>query len=156
MQILADKEFIKMAIKLVKEAKSSIDISTFKAELAHNPRGLCVAPFWETLFDKSGVSLKVRMLINWNEKRHSVPKTNILVMKKLKAVNADVRMLHNNRCCHSKLIIIDKKILLMGSHNLSTKSCTENFENSIMIEDKKAVQDILNIYDTLFFKAKKY
>jgi phosphatidylserine/phosphatidylglycerophosphate/cardiolipin synthase-like enzyme len=153
-EILTDKTFIKRATELVKEARQSVYISTFKAEIAHSKQGMELIPFWEQCLTLAKQQKDVRLLINWNEKRHSVPKTNLLVWRKFKAAGAAVKCLQNNRCCHSKLLIIDKKIAIIGSHNLAVKSCTSNFENSILTTDDITVRTLVNVYKYVFNRGK--
>ena len=155
-QLLPDEKFIKRAIKLICSAEHSIYLSTFKAEISHSPLGLSVIPFYDEVMKKAKEKKDVKLLINWNDKRSSVPKTNLLVMKKIKESGGLVRTLQNNRCCHAKIIIIDKRFAIIGSHNLSVKSCTANFEVSFFIDDLVAIKALLGVYFDVWQKAKKY
>ncbi|MCD6539312.1 MAG: phospholipase D family protein [Candidatus Omnitrophica bacterium] len=48
---------------------------------------------------------------------------------------------------HRKLIIIDNKILLIGSCNLSFNGLENNKEIMVEIEDKKIVEILINIFN---------
>ncbi|KKL79893.1 hypothetical protein LCGC14_2010230, partial [marine sediment metagenome] len=116
--LLTDNEFLPQAKALVESAERSIDISTFKAEMTTKPRGIMLLHFFKTLLQKAKEGVRIRFLINWNQERRSCPKTNLFVITELKKVGIDIRHLKNNRCCHAKTIIVDKKKIIIGSHNL--------------------------------------
>jgi len=153
--ILTDNEFLPQAKALVESAEKSIDISTFKAEITTKPRGLALLHFFKALLQKAKEGVRVRFLINWNNDRRSCPKTNLYVITELKKANIRIRHLRNNRCCHAKAIIVDKKKLIIGSHNLSVKSCHNNFEISYVVSDPEEVINLSSVFESSFNDAEK-
>ncbi len=154
--LLTDNEFLPQAKALVESAERSIDISTFKAEITTKPRGLALLHFFKALLQKAKEGIKIRFLINWNQERRSCPKTNLFVITELKKAGIDIRHLKNNRCCHAKTIIVDKKKIIIGSHNLSVKSCHNNFEISYIVSDPENVNALSGVFDASFMGADKY
>lgn len=154
--LLTDNEFLPQARALVESAKRSIDISTFKAEITTKPRGSTLKQFFQTLLQKAKEGVRVRFLINWNQERRSCPKTNLYVITELKKIGIDIRHLRNNRCCHTKAIIVDKEKAIIGSHNLSVKSCHNNFEISYVIPDQVAITNLASVFEHSFMGAEKY
>ena len=153
--LLTDNEFLPQARALVESATKSIDISTFKAEITTKPRGIALLHFFKALLLKAKGGVKVRFLINWNSERRSCPKTNLYVITELKKANINIRHLKQNRCCHAKTIIIDKEKAIIGSHNLSVKSCHNNFEISYVVPDPEAVARLTSVFDASFHDAEK-
>lgn len=154
--VVLDNQFVAQANALVENAKSSIDISTFKAEITSKTRGLVLLGFFEKLMQKAKQGVRIRVLLNWNQDRKSVAKTNLFVMRKLKENNIKVRHLRNNRCCHAKIILVDKKTALLGSHNLSVKSVGSNFELSYLIPDPESINQLSSVFDHTFNDAQKF
>lgn len=154
--VLVDNEFLPQAKALVESAQRSIDISTFKAEITTKPRGLALLHFFKTLLQKAKEGVRVRFLINWNNDRRSCPKTNLYVITELKKVGIKVKHLRNNRCCHAKTIIVDKKKLIIGSHNLSVKSCHNNFEISYVVSNPEEVSNLASTFEASFMGAEDY
>ena len=154
--ILADNNFLPHAQALISGAQSSVDISTFKAEITTKPRGQELLHFFKALLAKAKAGVKVRLLINWNTERKSCPKTNLYVMTELKKQNIKVRTLKNNRCCHAKTIIVDKKNIIVGSHNLSVKSCHNNFEMSYFLQSEELAKEAAAIFDRSWLDASKF
>ena len=154
--LLTDNEFLPQAKAVIETAKRSIDISTFKAELTTKPRGSTLAQFFKLLLQKAKEGVRVRFLINWNTDRRCCPKTNLYVITELRKANISVRHLRNNRCCHAKAIIIDKEKAIIGSHNLSVKSCHNNFELSYVVQDRESIESIASVFEASFLDAQKY
>jgi len=153
--LLKDNEFLPQARALVESATRSIDISTFKAEITTKPRGLALLHFFKTLLQKAKEGVKVRFLINWNEERRSCPKTNLYVITELKKANIKIRHLKQNRCCHAKAIIVDKEKAIIGSHNLSVKSCHNNFEISYIVQEPEVINRLQSVFDASFNDAQR-
>ena len=127
-------------------ASNEIYISCYKVEIKHSNRGKKLLRFWDNVFDAAKRGVKVKFLLNWNDLRRSVAKTNLYVAQELKKYGCEVRYLKGTRCCHAKLFIFDDNLCIIGSHNLSVKSVSENFEMSYLIEDKKEVANAKDIF----------
>jgi len=153
--LLIDNQFLPQARAVLESAQKTIDIATFKGEITTKPRGHDLKHFFALLLKKAREGVKVRLLINWNTERKSVPKTNLYVIQELKKNNIQVRHLRNNRCCHAKVILIDKDKAIVGSHNLSVKSCHNNFEISYVIPDPAAITKLSSVFDNSWMDAEK-
>lgn len=153
--LLVDKDFLSQARALINMAAIRIDIATFKAEYNSKPRGRALRLLFEDLFKKNDCGLSVNFLINGNAERRAVPLTNRFVIQELKRRKIDVRTLPNNRCCHAKILIVDKRIAIIGSHNLGVKSCHNNFEVSYLIQNPANIARLCSVFDHTFSTANK-
>ena len=154
MQLLINEEFLPKAIELVLKAHNSIDISTFKAEMTTKPRGRRLKNFFDTVIEKTRLGIPVRFLITKRESYGHVPLTNLFAVRELKANRVKVRHLRNDRLCHAKIIIVDGIAAIIGSHNLSIKSCSSNFECSVYIDDISTVFALSSVFTNTFENAK--
>lgn len=145
--ILIDQDFLPRATALINSATSRIDVSTFKAELTTKPRGRRLRLFFEALFAKRQAGLTVNFLLNWNDARRAAPQCNLATILSLKKNDLNIRILPSNRCCHAKIIIVDRTRAIIGSHNLSIMSCHNNFEASYLITDKISVDRLSAFFD---------
>ena len=152
--LLFDNEFLPQAIAFITTAQKRIDIATFKAEITSKPRGQRLRLFFDTLFKKKSQGLQIHFLINWNEDKRACPLSNLSAIHELKNHKIPVRILQNNRCCHAKIIIADQDKAIIGSHNLSVKSCHNNFEASYLIQDPVSVARLSVIFERTFINAK--
>lgn len=153
--LVVDNQYLSQALALIELAKKEICISSFKLEINEKPRGRALKKFFDLLTAKMRAGVKVKILFNWHEDRRSVPKTNYYASTFLKNQGADVRYLQNNRCCHAKLLIVDREKVLLGSHNLSIRSCENNFELSYLIPDPETVAQVGAVFEHSFMDAKK-
>jgi len=152
--LLIDQDFLPQAQALIGVAKNRIDVATFKAEISHLPKGKRLWQFFEELFKKRDQGVEINFLINWHTNRRSVPLTNLFVIKELKRRKINVRILPNDRCCHAKILIIDRHIAIIGSHNLSIKSCHNNFEMSYLIQKPADIARLGTSFDHVFLNSK--
>jgi phosphatidylserine/phosphatidylglycerophosphate/cardiolipin synthase-like enzyme len=151
--ILLDEEFLPQAYALIISAKERIDIATFKAEITPKPRGLRLKQFFNLLYERKSQGIQVNFLINWNDTRRSVPLANITAIRELKQHGINVKILHGNRCCHAKILLVDRNRAIIGSHNLSVRSCHNNFEVSYLIEDPASTARLSATYDKILQEA---
>ena len=151
--LLIDNEFLPQAIAFITTAQRRIDIATFKAEMTSKPRGRRLRSFFDTLIKKREQGLQVNFLINWNEQRRAVPLANLTTIRELKNHKINVKILPHNRCCHAKIIIADQDKAIIGSHNLSIKSCHNNFEMSYLVLNPVNVARISAVFERVFLQG---
>jgi len=153
--LLRDEEFLPAATNLISSAQQSIYISTFKAEMTTRPRGRRLIKLFDTIVEKSRLGLDVRFILNKFTGSKSVPFTNLFAIQELKRQKVNVRCFQHGRICHAKIIIVDGTKAILGSHNLSVKSCHNNFEISMYFHDEETVQQLAGIFIEIFENAKK-
>jgi phosphatidylserine/phosphatidylglycerophosphate/cardiolipin synthase-like enzyme len=153
--LIVDSQFIGIAQACIEQAKKEICISTFKLEINETPKGRALKNLFLALISRIKEGVKVRVLFNYHTNKHSVPRTNFPAGIFLKNAGADVRYLKNNRCNHSKLILIDKEKVILGSHNLSVRSLASNFELSYLIPDPETVAQVGEVFNSSFNGAEK-
>ncbi len=154
-KLIIDNQYLPQAQALISEAQQEISIATFKLEINEKPKGRNLKQFFEQLVQKSRSGIRVRILFNWHDDRRSVAKTNYSASITLKNAGCDVRYLKNNRCCHAKMLLVDRKKAIIGSHNLSVRSCANNFEISYIIPDPESVAYLTKVFESSFWDAKK-
>lgn len=152
--LLIDQDFLPQATAIIESAKAQIDIATFKAEITSKPRGRRLWLFFSTLFERRDRGVQINFLINWNTKQRVVPLTNRYVIQELKHQKINVRILPDDRCCHAKILIVDRRVAIIGSHNLSVRSCHNNFEVSILSQNPASVARLCAAFDHAFLAAK--
>lgn len=153
--ILADEQFLKAAMNMISEARESICITTFKAEITTRPRGRKVKEFFDKLFEKSISGVPVRFLLNKVTKKGSVPLANMYAIQEMPKHGVAVGWLRNERCCHAKMIIVDGRMAIFGSHNLSVKSCHNNFEVSYRTYDQALVHVLQGLFDGVWMNSER-
>ena len=152
--ILKDDFFLPVAEMLINQAQTSIFISSFKLELSPKPRGRKLVKFFDALSQRQKEGIDIRVLTNKQNEQGYVPASNGRVINYLKQNKIKVRHLLNQRLTHAKMILVDSHRALVGSHNLSIKSCHSNFEVSCFISDAESIKYLSTLYDHVWEKAK--
>ena len=153
--VLLDEKFIVYAHELVKNAEKEICLCSFKIEINEKPLGRSLKGFFDTLAEKAALGIKVKILFNWRPNERNVPRTNKTTALTLKAKGVQLKYLTNDRCCHAKILIVDRKKGIVGSHNLSVCSITSNFEISYTIPNNDEIAEVQRIFDDVFAAAKE-
>jgi len=130
-----DTNFEDRIISLIKSAKSSIHFLAFAFT---NPK------ISQALIDANSRGVKVKGVFDKAQNRYQ----KYSQYKRLKSNGVVVRFDKNRFKLHSKVFIIDKKIVVSGSYNFTKKANNQNDENSIIIKDR----DIADIYLKRFYK----
>ena len=155
MALLQDEEFLPAAKSLIANAGKSIYISSFKLEITTKKRGQQLGQLFDILAKKCYDKKVVRVLTNKRDNRGHVPDTNAYAIRYLKEKRVPVRYFPNGRLCHAKILIVDDRKAIIGSHNLSVKSCHNNFEVSFFITDLVTVKYLVDAYDRVWDTAKE-
>ena len=153
--VILDEQFIGQAIEAVRQAKQEICLSSFKIELTDKPAGRNLKAFFDALTERAAAGIRIQILFNWRGSEKSVPKTNKPTALNLKSQKMDLRYLTGDRCCHAKILIVDRTRAILGSHNLSVRSISSNFEISYLIPDPESVAELQGIFDRVFSTAKQ-
>jgi phosphatidylserine/phosphatidylglycerophosphate/cardiolipin synthase-like enzyme len=136
---ICDNEYISVARTLIRGAKREIQISTFRLQIYTKSRGGGSLGLYQEIIKAISRKIKVRVLTQYSSKPSLRPNSNELCMALLKHKGAAVRFLKRGRICHSKMLIVDGKKAIIGSHNLSVFSLTRNFEFSILTQDPQII-----------------
>ena len=138
-QILLSREFPKVVIPLIKNAKKSIDIIVFDWGWYPDEIGEPIQIFNNSIYNANKHGVKVRALV---QKR--------LIKIILEKLNIDVKVLHSSKLLHIKLMIIDGEIAILGSHNYTKNAFNVNHEVSIITRQEEDIQKLQTYFNNLF------
>jgi phosphatidylserine/phosphatidylglycerophosphate/cardiolipin synthase-like enzyme len=137
-KIIIGREYPKIIIPAIKEAKNAIDILVYDWRWYENNLGSQIQKFNQEILNAVRRGVSVRALVNNNY----VP--SILSNEKL-----FIKRVNTSRIMHIKLILIDQKKLFIGSHNLTQNAFELNHEISVLIEDIESISRCLRFFETL-------
>lgn len=72
------------------------------------------------------------------------------VAKPLRACGIDTRIPISKHLMHTKMVLIDDEILIMGSHNFSQSAFTTNLETSIISINDECMPDLIKYFDSIW------
>lgn len=94
--------------------------------------------------------VKVRVLLNIESMGHAITKINTRTEQFLRLAGVDVKFGQIGTTTHAKMLIIDDRILILGSHNVSKGSFSKNQEASIVVEGPEAIRPYIDYFRLLW------
>lgn len=99
---------------------------------------------------------RVRVLLSSTGGGGAIPAINRAAAAWLVQRGVEVRNLGPRRVCHAKVVIVDRRLAVVGSHNWSPSSLMRNFEVSVVIEDESLVRRLVEHFDGLWSVGKGF
>ena len=93
--------------------------------------------------------VRVDAVIEQGKERENVTEVNADAARKLRAAGIRVCMDAPDRTMHTKMIVIDRRTLIIGSHNLTQSALKHNREVSIRIESPPLAEEALRYMKSL-------
>ena len=137
--LIIGKEFANEVVPLIKAAKNSIDIIVFDWRWYHDQIGSEIQRFNHALIIARRKGVKIRAITN--------PFKTIAVLSQL---TIDAKKPITKGLMHTKLMIIDGKTAILGSHNYTMNAFTINFEVSVIIREREAVERLKQYFNNLW------
>jgi phosphatidylserine/phosphatidylglycerophosphate/cardiolipin synthase-like enzyme len=132
-------EYPKVVVPLIDSAKQSINILMFDWRWYFAGLGSPAQEFNQALIRAHRRGVKVQCLIN-----------SMDVEQNLKNLGLDAKRINSKNLLHSKLVLIDQQLTVIGSHNISSHAFEKNFETSCLIECPEIVSHYKRYFDALW------
>lgn len=152
--LLKNQEYFPALIKAIDEAKSEIIMSffLFKAGVHKNSYPDRVLAHLAKSAQK-GVRVLV-ILENSGDQDRNLDAENRRTKQLLEAKGVEVYFDSPRKTMHNKLIVIDQRIVLLGSHNLTQAALKYNNEISILIDRPELAKEARTYMLTIIKEAK--
>lgn len=138
-ELAIGKQYVDRVIDLINGAKRSIDIFMFDWRWAKNDISSDVSLINQSLVRATRRGVIVRAFCNYTA-----------ITKILNEVGIKAKSWNSTKLMHSKAIILDQKIVVMGSHNFTMNAMNENIETSVIMEDEALGTQLTNYFNTLW------
>jgi len=132
-------QFPKIVIPKIDEAKTSIKIVVFDWRWYPNDIGNPCQLFNQSIVRASGRGVRVSVITNNGD-----------IISILQSVGVKAQKLITKNLVHAKLMIIDDKVVIIGSHNYSQSAFTMNYEVSSMFEDADSAKVFSDFFSNLY------
>jgi phosphatidylserine/phosphatidylglycerophosphate/cardiolipin synthase-like enzyme len=138
--IIIGKEYAQLVIPLIKNSKKSIKIIVYNWLWYPTETGSKIQNFNNAIIQahKKGVEVKVVV--------QKMQIAEILRQEKIK-----VRRIESSKVLHIKLMLIDEKIAIIGSHNYTMNAFNINYEISAIIQEAAAVKKLNDYFQNFFY-----
>ena len=137
--IIIGSEFPKKVIPLIRSAKTSIDIIVFDWRWYPEQIGSSIQIFNNAIVKLAHHGVRVRAITNFN--------SNFDILKSQKI---QVKKWASRKTLHTKLLLIDNKIAIIGSHNYTMNAFNINHEISILIDQPLFIERLKQYFNNLW------
>jgi phosphatidylserine/phosphatidylglycerophosphate/cardiolipin synthase-like enzyme len=138
-ETIIGKQFANKVIPLIEGAKLSIKIVVFDWRWYANDPGNIVQVFNQTIARAVKRGVKTQAIINSDA-----------ILTPLKEIGVDAVKLQTAGIMHTKLMIIDDKIVVIGSHNYTHNAFVVNHELSVILSDIENIDNFTNYFNSLW------
>lgn len=137
--IIIGKEFAEKVIPLIRQCKKSIHIIVYDWRWYPDQVGSAIQKFNNEIAIAKGKGKEVMVLTNFPH-----------VIRILRSLNFEVKENISKKTLHTKLMIIDNEIVILGSHNYTMNAFTLNHEVSIITQEEKVVARLKLYFENLW------
>lgn len=145
-QLLADSAYYTTLTALIQGAGQSIDLAMFLFKAAGNNRPAMIA---EELIKARKRGVRVRVILENSGYDEKLNQANNSVAEKLKKNQVTVEFDSPGRTAHAKIVVIDRRYCLVGSHNLTESALARNHEFSLLIDSRPLARELLDYMEGL-------
>ncbi|XLS27401.1 phospholipase D-like domain-containing protein [Flavobacteriaceae bacterium M23B6Z8] len=149
--ILFDSYYFDALIDHISNAQRSIDILMFYFALDRRKKSAITTKLYNALVDahKRGVKVQVVLDRDKEDEKYNTREVNKNAIKSLRKAGINARFDSKENVVHSKVVVIDAKILFSGSHNFSISSSFRYEEVSIMLKNTEVSKHYKKFISTL-------
>ena len=134
-----EKDFPKKVIPFINAAKNYIDIIVFDWRWYPQDPGASVQLFNQSILRAVRRGVKVRAIAN-----------NDGIINILKSENCQAKKIEAKGLVHVKIMIIDNKIVITGSHNYTESAFQRNKELSVILSNFDNILSFTSYFNNLF------
>jgi phosphatidylserine/phosphatidylglycerophosphate/cardiolipin synthase-like enzyme len=146
-QLVVDAQYFQIAKKLIQEAKTSVLVMMFEMgyyeQHANTPSNLLIKELINA--KKRGVKVEVILEVREGDDRTSKRnrQTGIILSK------GDVEVIYDPlfKTTHTKVMIVDKSLTLLGSTNWTYYALTNNNEVSVLVRSKEVAKEMIDYFN---------
>jgi phosphatidylserine/phosphatidylglycerophosphate/cardiolipin synthase-like enzyme len=132
-KLLLDQDYFTALLDGVDRARSEIFFSAYLFRTIKNAKGYPEAVL-KSLLAAAKRGVRVDVVFEQNRDGDDISRNNAETAERLKRGGIRVCMDAPDRVTHTKLVVIDRRYVLIGSHNLTQSALKYNHEASVWID----------------------
>jgi phosphatidylserine/phosphatidylglycerophosphate/cardiolipin synthase-like enzyme len=147
-KLLLDGDYITALLSGIDHAREEIFLSVYLFRTIEHAQG-CPEAVLKSLCAAVGRGVRVKAILERNRDTDDISRSNAETMQRLRQGGIRVCLDAPNRQTHTKLIVIDRRYLLIGSHNLTQSALRYNHEASVWIDSAPLAEEVLRYMKSL-------
>ena len=132
-------EYVRRIVPLIDAAQEEIMIIIFFWRVGSTKNPSAIGLFNEAIFKAVARGVRVRAIVNSEG-----------VKAVLSARGVETKVLQTSRLLHTKLLIIDRLNIVVGSHNFTEGAFSSNYELSLYLYEQNADNEFITYFEHLW------
>lgn len=145
-QIVLDAQYFQVAKKLIQESKQSVQVMMFEMgyydQHPDTPSNLLI----KELINAKKRGVKIEVILEVKEKGDRTTERNRHTGKILSEGGVDVIYDSPSKTTHTKLMVVDGQLSLLGSTNWTYYALTDNNEASVLVRSKEVARALMDYF----------
>ena len=138
-EAIIGKQYSEKVIPLIRAAQHSIEILVFDWRWYPDFPEAPIQLFNQAIVQAKRRGVKVRAVINMAD-----------IVKQLRDLGIEARKVVSKDLLHTKLMIIDNQLAIIGSHNYTQSAFGKNFEVSYIATEPDEVKKLCDYFEIIF------
>jgi len=148
-ELLQDRGYFETLLAYIREAKSEIVMAFFLFK-TNGYKSSYPDIILNELIEAARRGVRIRIILERGDNPKSqVDENNRETALRLKEGGIDVSFDNPRRTTHTKVLVIDRRYTLLGSHNLTSSALKYNNELSVLVDSPEIAVETLKYIDTL-------
>ena len=148
-RVLTDSDYFPVLLGMIDKAEKNIDLAMFLFKTSINrKRRNKPDQIRDALVNSTKRGVRVRVFLEKSGYDEKINETNRRVAKDLEKAGITVIFDTPEKTTHNKMVIIDQRFSLVGSHNFTHAALKYNHELSLLIDDPKLAKKLIRYMET--------
>ncbi len=151
--LLVNDDYVNATKAAIDAATTSVNLMVFLGSVSDGEAGQAPLPLVEALEAAAKrPGIKVRVILDQDDdgKPYKSALINQALVKRLQAGAVQVKFDTKETLLHSKVLIIDRKVCVVGSHNWTRTSFTQTHELSVLLDNAAVAGEFQDRFDALW------
>jgi phosphatidylserine/phosphatidylglycerophosphate/cardiolipin synthase-like enzyme len=148
-EVVTDGRYVPVALKLIREAKASIQVIMFEMAWYGQHRETPSNQLIQALIEARRRGVKVEVILETREGKDRTTERNRVTGKRLAEGGVEVYFDPPSRTTHAKTLLFDGRLALVGSTNWTYNALSDNSEVSVLIRSKEAARELGDYFSRL-------
>lgn len=147
-ELILNDEYFEIAHSQIQKAKESIYLIAYLF-LVYDYEDAYSNRLLKDLIEAHKRGVEVHAILDYPKPEYmgeEGPK-NQEVYEKLKEAGIDVRFDSPEKRTHNKVLVVDREIIIVGSHNYSFDGLKYNNETSLLVRDKDKAKELIEYFE---------
>lgn len=142
-EVVNDRDYFDRVFELIDSADESIHLAMFEIKYYEKYPDSEVNQLVEKLIEKNSEGVDVKIIVDQFL-------TDERAVEILKKSGVDIRWDSTSVTTHNKLMIVDGRVVLIGSTNWSYYSFSKNHESNVIFHDKESAEQFERYFEKLW------